>query len=81
MELSLQKIEHLKKIQPKQLSNFVEVIPQLGDITVVLDIYDNIKTKGNLYPAFAHRYNAIVDAINSLIDFNNKQHETIREEY
>lgn len=64
-------MEHLKKIKARDL-NDSDIIAQLGDITVVLDIYDEMKDRGNLYSGFAHRYNEIVDKINDLINYRNK---------
>lgn len=70
-------MEHIKKIKAKDLSN-PNIVTELGNITIVLDIYDELKDIGHTYPAFAHRYNEIVDKINDLINYKNK-HDTIRE--
>ena len=69
-------MEHLKKIKAKDLSK-PNIAVTLGDITVILDIYDELKEVGHTHPAFAHRYNEIVDKINDLINYRNK-HDTIR---
>ena len=70
-------MEHLKKIKAKDLGKPNTII-ELSSITIVLDIYDELKDVGHTYPAFAHRYNEIVDKINDLINYRNK-HDTIRE--
>jgi len=64
-------MEHLKKIKAKDLAK-PDIAIELGNITVVLDIYDELKDIGHLYPGFAHRYNEIVDKINDLINYKNK---------
>lgn len=69
-------MEQLKKIKAKDLAKN-DIAAQLGTITVVIDIYDEIKDIGHLHQGFAHRYNEIIDKINDLINYRNK-HDTIR---
>jgi len=71
-------LQHLKHIKPKDLQTPDEILPQLGDVTTVIDIYDEIKNTGHLHQGFTHRYNEIVDSINNLIDYRNKHEKTIR---
>ena len=71
-------IEHIKHIQVRELQQPEKVMPKLGDITTVVDIYDEIKDTGHLHQGFVHRYNEIVEKINNLIDYRNKHESTIR---
>jgi len=67
-------MEHLKKIKARDLGDN-DIVVQLGDITIVLDIYDEMKDVGHLHQGYAHRYNEIVDKVNDLINYRNK-HDT-----